>query len=313
MAAMNITNTLRALKESQTDGSQWDPSTSSPDAKRNRQDDNDAPTNPKLAQNEQLMVDAMMQGVGKMMDRKFERFETWTKSKFDNIQTQVDLVATTTDKGMNEMKKDADETKQHMKDLQATVTTMQHTLTQRGSDERAGDDEEERQLQVIAHGFAQNTEEQEIIKTITEIVHTNGFDDKVHEVFTFTNPATIGVIQFHRKQSIPTFFRRMKDVPIKMEGDKHMSFTKNETLEQRTIDKPLGFIKFHINSKLSIPLKQIKIEREKQIVKVQGRVVAKPGGAEDDFGLVFMREASEIKQEAKASMKKWMSKVDGSE
>ena len=174
-------------------------------------------------------------------------------------------------------------------------------------------DDEERQLQVIGHGFSRDTNEQQLIDELKEIVRAQGFDDKVEEVFTFTDPASIGVIRFHKRAGVSTFLRRMKDVKVKLNNGKFMSFSINETLEQRKSGKPLGFIKFHINSKFDTPLKQIKIDRKATTVKVQGRLVAKPGGLEEDYGLVFMGEASEVKQEVKASMATWLDKVAGSE
>ena len=72
------------------------------------------------------------------------------------------------------------------------------------------------------------------------------------------------------------------------------------------MEKPLGYIK-------DIPLKCIKIDRKKQCVKIEGRMVAKPGGDEGDYGLSCMGEASEIKSDVKASMTVRLAKLDGSE
>ena len=152
-----------------------------------------------------------------------------------------------------------------------------------------------------------------MVETVTEALKTHKTYNKVKEVFTFNDPSAIGVIQFNTKQDVATFLRKMSKTEIKMSDDKRMSFTTNETFEQRTTEKPLGYIKFHLNAKLNIPLKQIRVNRKKQTVEVQGRLVAKSGGQEGDFNLVFMGQATEVKQEVKVSMDAWLAKVNGSE
>ena len=84
---------------------------------------------PELAENEQL-INVMMQGMDKVMDHKPQRFETWTETKFDSLQAQIDVAAPSTNKGMTELRKDADETKQHMQELNASFTTMHQTMTE---------------------------------------------------------------------------------------------------------------------------------------------------------------------------------------
>ena len=142
---------------------------------------------------------------------------------------------------------------------------------------------------MIAHGFTKETTEEDVIKKVTEIVHTNGFDKgQIKEIFTFTDPSAIGVIHFLRKVDVTTFLRRMRDKDIDMGDGKHMSFSSNESLEQRTSDKPLGFIKYHLKEQLEIPLKNIRINRKFRTVKIPGRVVAKPGGGTEGVWVDFL-------------------------
>ena len=108
----------------------------------------------------------------------------------------------------------------------------------------------------------------------------------------------------------------MNKVQVEIDDEKSMSRTRNETLDQRITEKPLGFIKYHLHEKLHIPLKSIKLERQKQIVKItQGktRIVAKPGGDEADYGLTLMGEALEVKNEMQASMATWLTKINKTE
>ena len=42
--------------------------------------------------------------------------------------------------------------------------------------------------------------------------------------------------------------------------DKYMSWTPNETFEQRKLKKPFVYIKYHLNNKLITPLKDIRID-----------------------------------------------------
>jgi len=301
-------NALRAMRDSQQAADKGDASTRSPDPKRNRPEAsqiNDAEST-KLDESQHAMVTM----IGKMMDDKLGRFETWTQSKFDNMQTQMDVVASATDKGMKEMKKDADETKQHVKELQSTVHAIQQNMEKR---QQQPTDEDERDLQAIVHGFAKETNEEDIIKKVTEVIETHGLSNQIKEIFTFTDPASIGVISFHNKEGMSKFFRRMRDVDIELGSGKSMSWSKNETLEQRVLEKPLGYIKFYLHEKLKIPLKHVRIDRNKQTVKIQGRLIAKNGGSEVDYGIIFMGEASEVKQEVKTAMATWLAKTNQTE
>ena len=92
-----------------------------------------------------------------------------------------------------------------------------------------------------------------------------------------------------------------------------MSWSINETLEQRKMKKPLGYTKYHLNKKLNIPLSSIKLDPKKQTVKVRQQVVAKSGGSQDDYGIIFMGEAAEVKSDVKASMAAWLAKMDPTE
>ena len=119
-------------------------------------------------------------------------------------------------------------------------------------------------------------------------------------MFTFTDPAKIGVITLHDKKVLKVFFRKMWNVEIKMTGDN------NESIEQRKTTKTLGFTKFHINAKHGTALKLIKIDREKQTVTIQGRVVLKLDDKGEDC--VYMGEGSEVKTDVTASMTAWIAK-----
>ena len=106
---------------------------------------------------------------------------------------------------------------------------------------------------------------------------------------------------------------KMKKVTINIKDDKKMTFTANETFEQRKLNKPLGFTKYHLNNKLNLSLSDIRIDRTRREVKVKRRVVIKDGGDEKDFGLIFMGEAIEVKPEVQSSMQEWLAKVESSE
>ena len=141
-------STLRALREAQQAADKGGPSSRSPEPKRKVQTNED---DAKLDESQHTML----RMIGSMMDDKMGRIETWTQSKFENVQAQMDVVAAATDKNMTEMRKHADETKHNFKNIESTIMTMQQTMAQ--NHQLPNDDDDDRSFQVIAHGFKKET------------------------------------------------------------------------------------------------------------------------------------------------------------
>ena len=163
----------------------------------------------------------------------------------------------------------------------------------------------------FGHGFDENTEEKVIVTKLTEVMKANGLMDKVEDIFCFTDPAKIGVILFHNKGNITTFFRKMRQVDVHIAedktDDKTISWTTNDTYETRKREKILGYIKYHLNKKLQLPLKTIQIDRKNGMVKIKHRTVVKTNETDGD-DLIYLGEALEVKSDVEKSMTDWLSK-----
>ena len=147
---------------------------------------------------------------------------------------------------------------------------------------------------------------------LTDVMKMNGMMDKVEDIYCFTDPAKIGIVLFHNTGSITTFFRKMKHVVVHITDDqtdgKTISWTTNDTYEQRKREKVLGYIKYHINKRLQLPLKTIQIDRKNNTVKIKHRIVVKSSETDGDGDLIYLGEALEIKTDVEKSMIDWLSK-----
>ena len=86
-----------------------------------------------------------------------------------------------------------------------------------------------------------------------------------------------------------------------------MSWTANDTFEQRKLSKILGYTKHHLHQKMKLDLNSINIDFTKHILKVNKRIVLEKGEG-DNF--LFTGEALEVKAEVDSSMKTWLAKHD---
>ena len=132
----------------------------------------------------------------------------------------------------------------------------------------------------------------------------------MNEVFTFTDPARIGVIEFKTKKGKTSFFTEMKNKTVKLGDSKTMTWTNDDTLETRIKNKRLGYIKYHLHEKLKIDLKDITIKRQSNVVNIKRKTVAKAGA---DGELILIDEAFQVKKDVDDSMKRYSAKFDGAE
>ena len=107
------------------------------------------------------------------------------------------------------------------KSLQETLTEIKMTWPTASTNpnphtkqnvEHANDDDttDERQRQIIIHGFNHQTEETTINTTIRSMLNTYNFMDKVEDVYTFSETSNIGVVLFYKRPSMQKFFDRMR-------------------------------------------------------------------------------------------------------
>ena len=253
------------------------------------------------------MVDAIVERMNMMMDTRLKQQDDDNNWKFKHLNQQLETMADTTETHLMTLKANNDETNikvQQLKDDLLKQSTAPPTSSHNAPRDEV-DDDEERARQVITHGFDADTDEAVITTTINSMLTTYNFKDRAENVFAFTDPAKIGVIQFRSKPAKIGFFKKINNEVWRLPNGKPMSVTNNDTFTQRMHDKRLGFIKYHLNDKVKTPLNDIKIVRKQAIVKIGTRVVAKP----DDKGdTTLLGEALEVQHEVEESMKAWCSK-----
>ena len=67
--------------------------------------------------------------------------------------------------------------------------------------------DDDRELQVAAGGFPES-EETKIVEEIRDFLRERGVNDKVGDIFTYTDPARIGVIEFKTLPGKVGFLRK---------------------------------------------------------------------------------------------------------
>ena len=87
-----------------------------------------------------------------------------------------------------------------------------------------------------------------------------------------------------------------------------VSWTDNNSKEERATNKHLGFFKHYLHTKGCIPLNDIRIRRDKQTVKLHNKkIVVKPG---PDGSLIATDEALTVENEVTAAVTQWKRKID---
>jgi len=257
----------------------------------------------------------------------FRAFEARMSSHLSKLSTKLDEVKQIAQAAKYESsmaKAVADEAQERVKDLATTFEEIRDDFVTKGQVEDmirsqfsgprpmnpgnvsgAGDDDEHRDAQIIAHGFDTDTDAEIIEKTLNDLIKEMKLEQRVSRVFTFSDPASIGVIEF---QSIPSkkgFYKKLKQHTAEAPHGNKLSFGDNKTLEQRIKDKHLGFMKHFLIEDHSLPATDVKIKWPNMTVEVKGKMVAWFGSDQmfcvDGLG-------SGLKEKIEAKIKEWSEK-----
>ena len=251
-----------------------------------------------------LTVGIMQQMLNQQKDDMMKQLNLQMRSNMKDIRKEV-----------HEAKTIAEETASTAKSAQEAVQSIKEQLSQGSYQNKGRDDtgknisDEDRDKQIIIHGFKKDTEEEEIITTISDIIKKQNFENKVEKIFTFTDTASMGVIQFCTVKGKRGFFKKMRDVEIAAPNGKTFAWTNNETTAERIRLKRLGYIKHLLHEHVKIPMNDIKIDRNKSLVKIKSKIVAKPKEGDDDDTLELLCEALQIQEALSASMATFMAKL----
>ena len=90
-----------------------------------------------------------------------------------------------------------------------------------------------------------------------------GVKNQCEAPFVFTDPSSIGVVQFKSQASKIGFLKRTNKEDITCNNGEPMKFTSNDTIEQRTVDKELVYIKYHLINSGKIPAHLVDIKWKK--------------------------------------------------
>jgi hypothetical protein len=169
------------------------------------------------------------------------------------------------------------------------------------------DDEDEnwRDFQVIAGGFDQDTDSSIIEETINEFLKLVDLTKKATKVFTFSESAQVGVIEFETIAAKISFYKKIKDMDKSILGGKEFWFNDNRTFERRARDKALGQLKHMLITKAGHKVEDVKIKWKFGKVEVKHKKVASvhDGG---DFELTG--EAETVKDHVVGAMRAWFVK-----
>ena len=74
------------------------------------------------------------------------------------------------------------------------------------------EDEGLRELQVLVGGLAEEADEEAVINQVQAVVDSLGFKGKYEQIFTFTDPSKLGVVEFKSVPSKVGFFKRVNQM-----------------------------------------------------------------------------------------------------
>ena len=162
-----------------------------------------------------------------------------------------------------------------------------------------------RDFQIIVGGFGEDTEAEAIEETINDFLKQSNIPIEDKKVFTFSDPAQVGVIEFPTIDAKIKFYKKIANIEKSIGDDKEMCFTNNRTFERRARDKVLGQIKHMLISKKSFKKEDVQIMWKHGTVKVKGKKVGNvaEGGTFNVFG-----EAETLKEPITEIMKTWFEK-----
>ena len=166
--------------------------------------------------------------------------------------------------------------------------------------------DDNRELQVVFGGLKSEIDEENITTQMKAILNSLGVaDTKLTKMFCYSDPASLGVLQFKTRAGKFGFLKKYKEKTAQwLNGDK-MWWTSNDTIKQRNIDKTLGMIKHKLHQSQRLPLKTIKIKWEDRTVEVQGKTVAT---VDEEGGITTEEETASIKEAVCKYMEEWRAK-----
>jgi len=167
-------------------------------------------------------------------------------------------------------------------------------------------DDSIRELQVVVKGLKDELDEDVIKQQMTKVIQQMNIEQKVDKCFTFTDPSRIGVMQFKSIGAKFGFLKKVNQLEVKWDNGGEMRFNSNDTPQQRTLDKELGFIKHQLINTRGVQHVKIQWKKKPKVqVESQGTLLAEVG---DDNTVKYMGEALKVKDAVKDLLKEWKEK-----
>jgi hypothetical protein len=192
-------------------------------------------------------------------------------------------------------------------EINSRLDTMQSVKETRTSTSKFNDDQDEnwRDFQVIAGGFDEDTGSSVIEETINEFLKLVDLTKKAKKVFTFSEQAQVGIIEFETIAAKISFYKKIKDMDKSIMEGKELWFNDNRTFERRARDKALGQLKHMLITKAGHKVEDVKIKWKFGKVEIKHKKVATvhDGG---DFELAG--EAENVKEHVVGAMRAWFVK-----
>ena len=146
-----------------------------------------------------------------------------------------------------------------------------------------------------------------IVNQLEELLAAATSRYKVNDVLTFSDTASIEVIEFGSLVARRGFFRTVENIKQTSAGKK-LWFSSNKTFMERACDKALGMIKHHLIDSMGYESKDIKIQWKKNNVKVGDKEAAWVSAT---CVVTMQEELSDVQEMVDASMNEWFSKRGG--
>eukprot|EP00959_Pyramimonas_sp_CCMP1952_P253205 5290016-Pyramimonas_sp.AAC.1 len=120
-----------------------------------------------------------------------------------------------------------------VRSLRADMGRMKHKEQERPAAKKEENEEDSRPRQVIVGGFTEELEQEELVSKVEGFLREDLRRTKVEKVFTFTDPARVGVIQFTTEAAKKGFYQRIRGASRDIGGDTKLRFADNRTFKAR--------------------------------------------------------------------------------
>ena len=187
------------------------------------------------------------------------------------------------------------------------VERVMHGRSQNfGSGEGSDPDADHPERLIIVSGWPEGTPEKTIVDKLQAFITTNSLQSRVVQVFCYSDEAMSGVLKCRTEAGRNAILRSSMRLNNKeIDGDRTMKFSKKLSVQERSEEKRLGYIKHAVMTKLGLGVKEVKIKWPLRVIECKGETIFKvtKQGQRSYSGI-----GKEVSKEVEEKVQEWLKK-----